>query len=83
MDQFWKTVDPTQIMDSKLRVIFQRPYGLTDETVKENFDESMNTKVGNPAYAQSLSKEPIPTRSTDTFNTVKQMEWELIKIIEL
>uniref|UniRef100_A0A914I6N4 Major sperm protein n=1 Tax=Globodera rostochiensis TaxID=31243 RepID=A0A914I6N4_GLORO len=69
VEQFWKTVDSSLIMDSKLRVVFHRPFGFGDEINRDETDTSgafgtSYNKTGESKYEQPIqtakSMEPKP-----------------------
>ncbi|KAF7636147.1 Major sperm protein [Meloidogyne graminicola] len=56
-DQFWKEVDAAQVMDSKLRVVFQMPYGYSP------------TDVNASGMANSTTLSSVPSK----YSEAKQM----------
>lgn len=83
VDQFWKSIEPHQIMDSKLRVVFQRPYGLGDETTgggKENFD-GMPSKGPSSAFnATGKSRDSGSSAMYSSVQAIQQVYWNIRNI---
>lgn len=84
VDQFWKSISSAQIMDSKLRVVFQRPYGLNDDAAKENYESSLNTMAStattramNAAFNSSQNQQAKDTSLGSARSSSTTLQTEL------
>ncbi|KAL3093069.1 hypothetical protein niasHT_022519 [Heterodera trifolii] len=67
VDQFWKTVDPTSVMDSKLRVVFQRPFGFGDENNRD--ETNANTFISFNKTGEPKNEQPTQTPKSTEANS--------------
>jgi len=83
VDQFWKRVDPSLIMDSKLRVMFQRPYGFGDDVSTKDDYEPTSTFLSSKSYIKPSSepKNEQPKEMGDP-HVALQKEIELRKMYQ-
>uniref|UniRef100_A0A915NVK8 Major sperm protein n=1 Tax=Meloidogyne floridensis TaxID=298350 RepID=A0A915NVK8_9BILA len=90
-EQFWKEVDASQVMDSKLRVIFQWPFGYSPN---EGFGGDATNSSANPSAAKSSeikqmlrqqAEKPVnsPTMSSESELFTTDPQAALQKEIEL
>uniref|UniRef100_A0A183CKR1 mRNA guanylyltransferase n=1 Tax=Globodera pallida TaxID=36090 RepID=A0A183CKR1_GLOPA len=82
VEQFWKTVDSSLIMDSKLRVVFHRPFGFGDEINRDETDTSgafgtSYNKTGESKYEQPIQTAKSMESKSSDLQLALQRETEL------
>jgi len=83
VDQFWKGVDSSLIMDSKLRVMFQRPFGFGDDSSAKDDYEATSTFLPSKNYIKPSSEQKYEmTKDMNDPHVALQKEIELRKMYQ-